>query len=53
MSKEEITLELVKLSYHKHLQSKANPHKQIDAGEEITNLYNCIYENLKIEEPSK
>lgn len=53
MSKEEIALELVKLTYVKYFQSKAAPYKTIDAGEEITNLYNCIYENLKLSEPSK
>lgn len=53
MSKEEIALELAKLVYAKHLQSKATPHDFTDVKKEITDLYNYIYENLKVSEPSK
>lgn len=53
MSKEEIALELVKLSHHYYLKTKETPGKFVDVEKEITNLYNYIYENLKVPEQSK
>lgn len=53
MSKEEIALELAKLSYVEHLKTKKTPHDFTDVKKEVTGLYNYIYENLKLEEPSK
>lgn len=53
MSKEEIALELAKLSYVENLKTKKTPHDFTDVKKEVTGLYNYIYENLKLEEPSK
>lgn len=54
MSKEEIALELTKLSYNKYIGEKTISNKNgVDAEKEITNLYNYIYENLKVSEESK
>lgn len=53
MSKEEIALELTKLVCGKHLQANNPPHSFPDVKKEITDLYNYIYENLKVSKESK
>lgn len=54
MSKDEIALELTKLSHEKYIDDKIFSSKDhVDIEKEITNLYNYIYENLKVSEPSK
>lgn len=42
-----------KASYVEHLKTKKTPHDFTDVKKEVTGLYNYIYENLKLEEPSK
>lgn len=54
MSKEEIALELTKLSYDKYVGNKVTSSKDgIDVEKEVANLYNYIYENLKVSEQNR
>lgn len=52
MSKEEIALELTKISYQHHIKVKSRE-QLVDVEKEVTNLFNYIYENLKVSEENK
>lgn len=54
MSKEEIALELVKMSYEKYLKEKMlSAGGKANVEKIVTDLYNYIYENLNISEQNK
>lgn len=53
MSKEEIALELTKLSFDSTIK-KANERGEIPDGQKVvTDLYNYIFANVTYEEPNK
>ncbi|MBP3604748.1 MAG: hypothetical protein J6J79_11425 [Lachnospiraceae bacterium] len=53
MSKEEIALELTKISYSNALMEAQLTQDDVGAEEVVTNLYNYIYENLNVSEQNK
>lgn len=52
MSKEEIALELTKISCQHHIEVKSKE-QLVDVEKEVTDLFNYIYENLKVSEENK
>ena len=53
MSKEEIALELAKLSFNSAIDKAVSDGEVPDGQKVVTDLYNYIYGNLKVSEGSK